>query len=128
MTGPPWVVVGGVLAALGVAAAAFGAHALADRLTERALDLWEMAGRYLLYGGFALILTGLAQRGDLLKEVSGAGFGPTGWALLAGTLIFTGTLFALALGAPRWLGAITPIGGTLLIVGFLLFAWAAART
>ena len=78
-----------------------------------------------MYGAFALVLLGLFGRQGAaqgMKGVNGAG-----WCLLAGSLIFSGTVFALALGSPRWLGAITPIGGTLLIVGFLLFAWAALK-
>ena len=55
----------------------------------------------------------------------GGALSGAGWCLFVGSLIFSGTVFALALGSPRWLGAITPLGGTLLIAGFLLFAWAA---
>lgn len=116
-----WIFVGAVCGALSVIAGAFGAHALAARLEPRELQLWETAARYLMYGGIAMVLVGLfgaqARRG-----VDGAG-----WCLLLGSAIFSGTVFGLALGGPRWLGAITPIGGTLLIVGFLLFAWAALK-
>jgi uncharacterized membrane protein YgdD (TMEM256/DUF423 family) len=121
--GGGWVALGALLCACGVAAAAFGAHALAGRLDERALELWELAGRYLLYGGFALMLVGILA----YQRVSRA-FGGPGWFLLLGTGLFCGTLFGLALGGPRWLGAITPVGGTLVILGFLLLAWAATRS
>lgn len=117
-----WIVVGAVGGALAVVAGAFGAHALAAKLGPRELALWETASRYLMYGSLALILVGL-----FAGEGARRGAGAAAWALAAGTAIFSGTVFALALGGPRWLGAVTPVGGTLLIVGFLLFAWAAAR-
>jgi uncharacterized membrane protein YgdD (TMEM256/DUF423 family) len=117
-----WIFLGALLGAVSVIAGAFGAHALAARLEPRELALWETAARYLMYGAFAIILLGLFGRQGSAKGVAGAG-----WCLLAGSLIFSGTVFALALGSPRWLGAVTPIGGTLLIIGFLIFAWAALK-
>lgn len=118
---PPWTAAGALLAALAVAAGAFGAHALAARLDVRALALWETAARYLMYSGLGLALLGLFAR----QAPPSAALRAAGWCLLAGAVVFSGTVFALALGGPRILGAITPLGGTLLIAGFLLFAWAA---
>jgi uncharacterized membrane protein YgdD (TMEM256/DUF423 family) len=118
-----WIFLGALLAAASVAAGAFGAHALAARLGPHELSLWETAARYLMYGALSIVLLGLFGRQGTarsLGSVQGAG-----WCLLLGSLVFSGTVFALALGSPRWLGAITPLGGTLLIAGFLLFAWAA---
>ena len=103
-------------------AGAFGAHGLASRLDAHALTLWETAARYLMYGAFALLAVGLFGRQGAVRGVDGAG-----WCLLAGSLIFSGTVAVLALGGPRWLGAVTPIGGTLLIVGLMIFAWAALK-
>jgi uncharacterized membrane protein YgdD (TMEM256/DUF423 family) len=120
---PNWIFLGALCAALAVVAGAFGAHALAARLDPHALALWETAARCLLYGGLALALVGLLGRQGARQGVAGAG-----WCLLLGSAIFSGTVGALALGAPRWLGAVTPFGGLLLIVGFLWFAWAALRT
>ena len=114
------VALGAAGCALAVIAGAFGAHALASRLDERALQLWETSARYLMYGGLGIILVGLAAARWPAAERAA-------WALLAGTLLFSGTVAGLALGGPRWLGAVTPLGGTLMIVGFLLFAWAAWR-
>ncbi|HEV7786363.1 MAG TPA: DUF423 domain-containing protein [Thermoanaerobaculia bacterium] len=120
-----WIALGALMAALAVVCGAFGAHALAARLDAHALGLWETAARYLMYGGLGLALLGLFAR--LIAPHSARPLGAAGWCLLVGSLIFSGTVFALALGSPRWFGAITPIGGTLLIVGFLLFAWSAIR-
>jgi uncharacterized membrane protein YgdD (TMEM256/DUF423 family) len=120
---PNWIVLGAFLGAVSVAAGAFGAHGLAARLDARSLELWETASRYLMYGAFALIAVGFLGRQGAVRGVAGAG-----WCLLIGSLIFSGTVAVLALGGPRWLGAVTPIGGTLLIAGFLLFVWAALKT
>ncbi len=119
---PNWIVLGALLGAVSVIAGAFGAHALAARLEPRSLELWETAARYLMYGALSLILVGLFARQGAARGVAGAG-----WCLLLGSLVFSGTVFVLALGGPRWLGAVTPIGGTLLIAGLLIFAWAALR-
>ena len=113
---------GGVLCALAIAGGAFGAHGLAERLAARELALWETAARYLFYGGLGLALVGLAA-GQLPRE----SFTASGWCLLAGSLVFSATVALLALGGPRSLGAVTPIGGVLMILGFALFAWTALR-
>ena len=116
-----WIFLGALGGALAVVSGAFGAHALAARLDPRSLELWETASRYLMYGSLALVLVGLyGQPGA--RRIDSAG-----WCLLAGTVIFSGTVGALALGGPRVLGAVTPIGGTLMIVGFVLFAWSSVR-
>jgi uncharacterized membrane protein YgdD (TMEM256/DUF423 family) len=117
-----WIALGALCGALSVIAGAFGAHALAARLEPRELQLWETAARYLMYGGVAMVLVGLFGAQGARRGVDGAG-----WCLLLGSAIFSGTVFGLALGGPRWLGAITPIGGVLLIAGFLTFAWAALQ-
>lgn len=121
MPTPVWIAAGAFLAALSIAAGAFGAHGLAGRLEPRALELWETAARYLIYAAFGLVAVGLA--GDRL----GRGAAVAGGSLLAGAIVFSGTVGALALGAPRWLGAVTPLGGLFLIFGFLALAVAALR-
>jgi uncharacterized membrane protein YgdD (TMEM256/DUF423 family) len=118
----PWIAIGALGAALAVAAGAFGAHALAARLDAHSLALWETAARYLMYGALGILALGLAAR-----QSPGRGFDAAGWCLVAGTVVFSGTVGALALGSPRWLGAVTPLGGLLLIAGFAVFGWAALR-
>ncbi|MGH9379941.1 MAG: DUF423 domain-containing protein [Thermoanaerobaculia bacterium] len=113
---------GALAAAAAVAAGAFGAHGLQERLSPRSLELWETASRYLIYGGLGTVLAGLAA-----LRVQGRAVPWAAAVLLAGAVVFSGTVFALALGGPRWLGAITPLGGTLMILGFLLLAWGALR-
>lgn len=106
--------VGALLGGLAVIAGAFGAHALRERLDAEQLEWWATAAQYQLVHALALLAVAalLPSRG-----------GGASWCFLLGTCVFSGTLYAMALGAPRWFGAITPIGGTLLIVGWLLLAW-----
>lgn len=115
-----FIAIGAVLAAASVCAGAFGAHGLADRLDPRSLEVWETAARYLMYAALGMIATGTLERLWAQRLLVAAG-----WTLLAGAVVFSGSLFALAVGAPRGLGAVTPIGGLLLIAGFLFLAWAA---
>ena len=121
MTGG-WIAVGALLCAVSIAAGAFGAHGLRSRLDANALALWETAARYLMYGGLGILLITLASRptgGRLYNLAAGS--------LLVGAIVFCGTVAILALGGPRWLGAITPIGGLLMIVAFALLVLAALR-
>jgi uncharacterized membrane protein YgdD (TMEM256/DUF423 family) len=105
---------------LTVALGAFGAHALKERLSAEELAIWQTAVHYQGLHALALIVFGLTQQSRPMR-------GLAGWCFLLGSAIFAGTLYALALGGPRWLGAITPLGGTLLILGWLAFAWSAPR-
>lgn len=100
---------GAVLGLVGVAAGAFGAHAL--DLAEQARQWWSTATEYQMYHALALLLCGALARGRRAAL-------PV-WCFGGGTLVFSGSLYAMALGAPRWFGAITPIGGTLFLVGWL---------
>lgn len=113
-----WIVVGAVSGFVAVACGAFGAHGLKARVPEQALAWWNTGAHYHLAHALALVAVGL------LRLQSGRVDAP-GWAFLAGSVIFSGTLYAMALGAPRWLGAVTPIGGVLLLAGWALLAWAA---
>lgn len=114
------LVLGALSGALTVVLGAFGAHALEGRLDERGLELWRTAVLYQGLHAPALGLVGLLAALGLRVRVAGAAFA-------VGTLVFSGTVYALALGAPRWLGAITPIGGVCLIVGWAALGLAARR-
>ena len=115
-----WIASGAALCALSVLGGAFGAHGLRARLDADALTLWETSARYLMYSGLGLALIGVVAQS---RESSGLSW--AGGLLLGGALIFSGTIAILALGGPRWLGAITPIGGTLMIAAFVIFAFSA---
>ncbi|HKJ70317.1 MAG TPA: DUF423 domain-containing protein [Gammaproteobacteria bacterium] len=114
---------GALLAALGVILGAFGAHGLKDRLTPDMLEVFETGVRYHLVHALGLVAVGLAA----FQLGGSAWLRGAGWVMLAGLVIFPGTLYALALGGPRWLGAITPLGGTAFIVAWVLLAAAAWR-
>ena len=112
---------GAALAFLAVALGAFGAHALSTRLPPDRLAIYETGVRYQMYHALALLAAAWAC------ERFGAPAGAAGWALVAGIVIFSGTLYALAFWAPRWLGAITPVGGLCFLAGWALLAWSAVR-
>jgi uncharacterized membrane protein YgdD (TMEM256/DUF423 family) len=108
-----------------VALGAFGAHGLRSRLSAEALALWNTAVQYHFWHALGVLVVALAA-----AHVPGAWPRASGWLLVAGTVLFSGSLYALALGAPRILGAVAPVGGSLLIAGWLLLAVAVifART
>lgn len=113
-----WGFVGALLAGLAVAAGAFGAHALKTRLAPEMLQVFETAVRYHMYHALGLLALALAR--DRLPE---SNFDLTGWLMLAGILLFSGSLYALCLTGVRGLGAITPIGGLCFLAAWALMAW-----
>lgn len=115
MMRPDWIVIGALWGAAGVGMGAFGAHGLQDVATPKELDWWSTAAQYHLLHALALVACGLCVR------LSGRGRG-AGWALLLGSLVFSGTLYAMALGASTRLGMVTPVGGAGMIAGWLLLA------
>ena len=115
-----FVSLGAACAALGIVLGAFGAHGLRGLIGTTELGWWDTATRYWLLGALGMLLFGLSQDS---REKSAL----PGWLLLFGSVLFAGSLYALALGAPRALGAITPLGGLGLAAGFLSFAWTARR-
>lgn len=108
---------GAALVALAVAAGAFGAHALKDRLSIERLAIFETGARYHMYGALGVLALALALE-------RGLGDSRAGWLLVAGTLIFAVSLYALALSGVKVLGAITPLGGTAMIAAWLWTAFA----
>lgn len=111
---------GAVLGFLGVAAGAFGAHAVRDRISPERLDNWKTAADYQLWHALATIAAGFAAT----RWESGAA-AAAGWCFVAGTVVFSGSLYALALSDRRGLGALTPVGGVLLLIGWALLILAA---
>lgn len=111
-----------ILAGLAVAAGAFGAHALKDKLTERAIEIFETAARYQMYHALALLFVALLLT---RVETPPAFLNAAGFAFIAGIAIFSGSLYALSLSGIKWLGAITPIGGVAFMIGWGCLAVAA---
>ena len=109
---------GALLAGLGVALGAFGAHGLRGSLSPAALGWWQTAVDYQMWHAIALVA---------LAAVDLPGRRPAAAMLGAGVLIFSGTLYAMALTDARWLGAVTPLGGSLMILGWLALGVQALR-
>lgn len=110
--------VGSILAGLGVISGAFGAHALKASLSPDMLGIFETGVRYQMYHALGLLALAWAiGRWPERRLV------PAAWLLLAGTVVFSGSLYLFVLTGTRWLGAITPLGGVALIVGWGLAAW-----
>ena len=105
-----------------MAAGAFGAHALKLRLTPDLLAIFDTASRYQMFHALALLAAGWA-----VSQWPSASARAAGWCFVAGTVVFSGSLYALSLSGVRALGAITPIGGVLFMAGWLLLAVAAWR-
>lgn len=113
---------GATFGLLGVAAGAFGAHALRARLDPRMLEIFETAVRYQMYHALALLAVAWAATRWPVPLV-----GAAGWLFVAGIVIFSGSLYALSLSGVRALGAITPIGGLAFIAGWGCLLWAALK-
>ncbi|WP_420467962.1 DUF423 domain-containing protein [Panacagrimonas sp.] len=114
--------IGAALGFLAVMFGAFGAHALKTRLTPELLTIWKTANEYHFYHALALVLVGL-----LARQTKLAGLDIVAACFLAGVLVFSGSLYVLALTGTRWLGAITPIGGLLFLAGWAWLSWSALR-
>lgn len=114
---------GALLGFTAVALGAFGAHGLRDRLEEtaRGAEYWQTATHYALIHAVAILA--YAGYADAAPRPAAAKAAPFAWA--CGTLVFSGTLYAMALGAPKVLGAVTPLGGLALLAGWALAAWSA---
>jgi uncharacterized membrane protein YgdD (TMEM256/DUF423 family) len=114
---------GAISAAISVAAGAFGAHGLRARLSPDLLAIFETGARYEMYHAFGLALAAWAA-----ARTPGGAAAWAGWLFVAGTVIFSGSLYALALTGLRALGAVTPLGGVAFIAGWIALAAAALRS
>ena len=114
---------GGLAALAAVALGAFGAHALKSRLSAEMLSVWHTGVEYHIYHALGLLAVGL-----LAQQLPGSALLKwSGWAMLAGIVLFSGSLYALALSGERWLGAITPVGGVAFLVAWELVVAAVLR-
>ena len=108
---------------LGVAFGAFGAHALRARLAPDLLAVFHTGVEYQFYHAFALLAVGV-----LLLVKPAPALPVAGWCFALGVLLFSGSLYALALSGTRWLGAITPLGGLLFLAGWGALFWGVLRS
>lgn len=112
--------IGSLSGLIGVALGAFAAHALKGRLDADLLATFDVGVRYQMYHALALLAAGWAH-----TRWPGAILTTGGWLFVAGTVLFSGSLYALSFSGMRWLGAITPFGGIVLLAGWICLLWAA---
>ncbi|MEK6601249.1 MAG: DUF423 domain-containing protein [Candidatus Binatota bacterium] len=111
-------IAGSISAFLAVALGAFAAHGLRTKLSPEMFNIFEVGVRYHMYHALALLAVAWAS-----SRWPGGSVTAAGWLFLAGTIIFSGSLYLLSLTGLRWLGAITPVGGLAFLLGWLLLAW-----
>lgn len=113
---------GSGFAFLGVALGAFGTHALRERISAESLQIWQTGVQYQLVHSLALVLVGIVA-----GQIDSKWIRLSGWLFFYGILIFSCSLYILALSGIRWFGAITPLGGLCFLAAWAMLAWAAAR-
>ena len=114
---------GAIFGGLAVAFGAFGAHALRSTLSPEDLATFEIGVRYQMFHALALLAVAWAT-----TQWDAAALTAAGWLFAFGIVVFSGSLYLLVLTGQRWMGAITPIGGVAMIVGWVLLAWTALRS
>ena len=117
-----WIGIAAINLAIAVILGAFGAHGLKARASVEQLGWWQTATDYFFYHALGLLVLGVIAK--VLPELS---IKPSFLLIQVGILFFSGSLYIMALGLPRILGAITPIGGALMIAGWLVLAWNAFK-
>ncbi len=117
-----FVALGALSAFASVAAGAFGAHALRSRLAPELLAVFETGARYQMFHALGLLAAAWVG-----TRWPGPAATWAGWLFVAGTVVFSGSLYLLALTGVRWLGAVTPVGGVAFLAGWIALAWAALR-
>jgi len=114
---------GSLLALAAVVIGAFGAHGLKARLSPDMLAVYQTGVQYHFYHALGIALVGLA----FFHLPDNTALRAAGWLMAAGILLFSGSLYALALSGQKWFGAVAPVGGTAFILGWTAFAWAVIR-
>ncbi|MCF2828908.1 DUF423 domain-containing protein [Pseudoalteromonas sp. CO348] len=116
-----YLIIGSVFCLLSVALGAFAAHGLKGRLNDYAIGIFNTASQYQMTHGLAIIATAFLIKWGLKVQVAGGFF-------IAGVLLFSGSLYLLALTGMKWLGPITPIGGTCFLIAWILLIVQAAKS
>ncbi|HET8724855.1 MAG TPA: DUF423 domain-containing protein [Anaeromyxobacteraceae bacterium] len=114
---------GAISAGIAVATGAFGAHGLKARVTPEMVAVFDTGARYQMYHALALLAAGWAAA----RWPGSTAIGWAGWLFVAGTVVFSGSLYALVLTGVKGLGAVTPVGGLLFLAGWGALAWGALR-
>lgn len=118
-----FIIIGAINAFLSVALGAFGAHGLEGKVEPKYLEIWKTGVQYQMFHAAGMILVGI-----LIGQVQASSMlNWSGWMMLIGTIIFSGSLYALTLSGIKVLGAITPIGGVAFLAGWVLLVLAAMK-
>lgn len=117
-----FLMIGALMGAFGVGAGAFAAHGLKARLAPDLLAVFETGARYQMIHALALLAVGL-----VMARTPHPALTVSGWLFVVGVVVFSGSLYVLAITGIRWLGAVTPIGGLAMIAGWLCLAWGAFK-
>jgi uncharacterized membrane protein YgdD (TMEM256/DUF423 family) len=112
------IALGAINGGIAVAAGAFGAHGLRERISQHSLEVFETGVRYQMFHALAMILCAV---------IATSGARTAGWLFQGGIALFSGSLYLLALTETKWLGAITPIGGLSFLAGWAALAWSGLR-
>ena len=115
---PFFIIAGAINAFLAVAFGAFGAHALKEKLSEKYLAIWETAVQYQMYHAIGLIVIGILMSSSIIGNVSQLSW--AGYLMLAGIIVFSGSLYVLSLSGIGILGAIPPIGGVMFLGAWIM--------
>ena len=110
--------IGGIFGFIGVVLGALGSHALKGQMSAQELTAFEVGVRYQMYHAFALFAIAWAY-----TRWPGKGLIISGWLFIAGTLLFSGSLYLMTLTGAKWLGPITPIGGLAFMAGWICMVW-----
>lgn len=113
-----FLLAGSLSAFVAVVLGAFAAHMLKEKLSAEYFSIWEVGVRYHMYHALAMFVVAWT-----VTQFPESGTAIVGWLFLAGTILFSGSLYLLSLTGIRWLGAITPIGGLCFLLGWALLAW-----
>jgi uncharacterized membrane protein YgdD (TMEM256/DUF423 family) len=123
-TAKVFLILGGINAAVVVLLGAFGAHGLKARMTAEMLSVYQTGVHYHLFHALGLLAVGLVA-----TQISGSAYLKwSGWSMLAGIILFSGSLYVMSVSGLRWLGIITPFGGVAFIVAWVLFVAAIAKS
>ena len=120
-----FLIAGAVNALLSVAFGAFGAHMLEGRVADKYLDTWQTAVQYQMFHAVGLMVVGILMSSSLIGTLGSLSW--AGYLMLAGIIIFSGSLYVLSLTGISILGAITPIGGVAFIIGWIMLIVAASK-
>lgn len=118
-----FLLLGSLLALAAVMLGAFGAHGLKARLTPEMLSVWQIGVQYHFFHALGLVLLGIA----FFHLPDSVALRASGWLMAAGIVLFSGSLYVLAVSGQKWLGAVAPVGGTALILAWAALAWSVFR-